>query len=92
MSSDRYLTCNEAAEFLGCSPSTVRRLCRDRRLQFMQNAPGGSLRFRSAWLEDFAGRQTVRPAALNVEVIDSRKRSAVDVPAAGSYAEFLAQL
>jgi excisionase family DNA binding protein len=42
---ERWLATNEAADYLGCHPVTLRKLAAERRIDFQQDGPGCKLYF-----------------------------------------------
>lgn len=55
----KWLKVNDAAEWLGLSPKTVRKRCRQKRLKHFR--PGNEYLFRPEWLNDFIEERSENP-------------------------------
>jgi excisionase family DNA binding protein len=56
---DRLLTCDQAAELLGTSPSVARRLVAERKIRFVR--VGSRVRIPESALNDYIAAGTVQP-------------------------------
>ena len=63
---EEYLNTLEAADFLGVSDRTVRKLCADKKIKH-QRINGRNIRFKKEWLEDYLSSaiETIEPEIQN---------------------------
>jgi excisionase family DNA binding protein len=71
--SDRLLNVAEAAEYLGYSPTGLRRIVEEQRIQYVQNGRG-PIKFRREWLDEFISANVTGPQ--DVERSPAQKRTA----------------
>lgn len=58
-----WLSSHEVCELLGIAPATLRKLVRDRAIQYIRVTPSGPFRFKVEWIEAYLDRNTVSIAA-----------------------------
>lgn len=57
------LTIEQAATYLGCSVSGLRKKCKRKVIRYLQSRPHSPLQFRREWLDDYIENRSVKPPA-----------------------------